>query len=249
MAHVRNAPSRGSRPIAPPQWSIDDGDDISTSRNADFVMATGVLADSHCYASPDLLPGQSLELDSTTLSIVSDATVPTVNGDDSGSVLDLISAREIVVEAIDASHLHAQAQNMRTGTMYGRGAAGSRVKIQTAIAEAQDGDTIQISPGHIYRDSTDGSGYLEGAMLAVYKSLTITNVPGRGRWKLAAPDVPYVDGRSGIVIWEPAQTYATTGGTDSSIVPISLHDFAITPSGGDVTLQINAAGFYRASGP
>lgn len=41
----------------------------------------------------------------------------------------------------------------------------------------------------------------------------------------------------------------TTGGTDSSIVPISLHDFAITPSGGDVTLQINAAGFYRASGP
>lgn len=216
MAHVRNAPSRGSRPIAPPQWSIDDGDNISTSRNADLVMATGVLADSHCYASPDLLPGQTLELSGTTLSIVSDATVPTVNGDDGGSVLDLISAREIVVEAIDASHLHAQAQNMRTGTMYGRGAAGYRNKIQSAVLDAQDGDTIQISPGHIYRDSTDGSGYLEGGMLHVYKSLTITNIPGRGRWQLAPPAVPYVDGRSGIIIREPAQCYADSGDTSTA---------------------------------
>lgn len=39
----------------------------------------------------------------------------------------------------------------------------------------------------------------------------------------------------------------TTGGTDSSIVPMTCHDFAITPSGSDITAQINAAGFYRAS--
>lgn len=39
----------------------------------------------------------------------------------------------------------------------------------------------------------------------------------------------------------------TTGGTDSAIVPLTLHDFAITPDGSDVTAVINAAGFYRAS--
>ena len=39
----------------------------------------------------------------------------------------------------------------------------------------------------------------------------------------------------------------TTGGTDASIVPLTCHDFAITPSGSDITAQINAAGFYRAS--
>lgn len=39
----------------------------------------------------------------------------------------------------------------------------------------------------------------------------------------------------------------TTGGTDSSIVPMTCHDFAITPSGSDITAQINAAGFFRAS--
>ena len=39
----------------------------------------------------------------------------------------------------------------------------------------------------------------------------------------------------------------TTGGTDSSIEPMTLHDFAVTPDGSDITAQIAAAGFYRAS--
>lgn len=39
----------------------------------------------------------------------------------------------------------------------------------------------------------------------------------------------------------------TTGGTDSDIIPISKHDFAVTPAGGDVTAQFNAAGIFRAS--
>lgn len=39
----------------------------------------------------------------------------------------------------------------------------------------------------------------------------------------------------------------TTGGADSAIVPLTLHDFAVTPDGSDITAQVNAAGFYRAS--
>lgn len=39
----------------------------------------------------------------------------------------------------------------------------------------------------------------------------------------------------------------TTGGTDSSIIPLTLHDFTVTPDGSDITAQIAAAGFYRAS--
>ncbi len=38
-----------------------------------------------------------------------------------------------------------------------------------------------------------------------------------------------------------------TAGTDANIVPGTLHDFAITPDGSDITAQIAAAGFYRAS--
>lgn len=39
----------------------------------------------------------------------------------------------------------------------------------------------------------------------------------------------------------------TTGGTDANIVPCTWHDFAITPDGSDITAQIAATGFYRAS--
>lgn len=40
---------------------------------------------------------------------------------------------------------------------------------------------------------------------------------------------------------------ATASPTNAQLVPLTLHDFAVTPSGGDVTAQIAAAGFYRAS--
>ena len=39
----------------------------------------------------------------------------------------------------------------------------------------------------------------------------------------------------------------TTGGTDANIIPLTCHDFAVTPDGSDIVLQINAAGFFRAS--
>lgn len=39
----------------------------------------------------------------------------------------------------------------------------------------------------------------------------------------------------------------TTGGADSAIVPLTCHDFALTPDGSDITAVIAAAGFFRAS--
>lgn len=39
----------------------------------------------------------------------------------------------------------------------------------------------------------------------------------------------------------------STGGADTAIVPMTLHDFAVTPDGSDITAQIAAAGFFRAS--
>jgi hypothetical protein len=39
----------------------------------------------------------------------------------------------------------------------------------------------------------------------------------------------------------------TTTGTDTTLVPLTAHDFSITPDGSDVTAQIAASGFFRAS--
>lgn len=39
----------------------------------------------------------------------------------------------------------------------------------------------------------------------------------------------------------------TAAGTDANIIPLTLHDFVVTPDGSDITAQIAAAGFFRAS--
>ena len=39
----------------------------------------------------------------------------------------------------------------------------------------------------------------------------------------------------------------TTTGTDANVVPCTQHDFVVTPDGSDITAQIAAAGFFRAS--
>lgn len=39
----------------------------------------------------------------------------------------------------------------------------------------------------------------------------------------------------------------TTGGTDANVVPLTQHDFSVTPDGSDITAQIASAGFARAS--
>jgi len=38
----------------------------------------------------------------------------------------------------------------------------------------------------------------------------------------------------------------TTVGADTAVVVMTNHDFAVTPSGGDITAQLAATGFYRA---
>lgn len=38
-----------------------------------------------------------------------------------------------------------------------------------------------------------------------------------------------------------------TPGADSTAIPISQHDFSVTPDGSDITAQINSSGFYQAS--
>lgn len=52
------------------------------------------------------------------------------------------------------------------------------------------------------------------------------------------------DGWSDIVIGYDSDT---TTGTDANIEPLTQHDFAVTPDGSDITAQIAAAGFFRAS--
>lgn len=52
------------------------------------------------------------------------------------------------------------------------------------------------------------------------------------------------DGWNDVVI---AYDSDTTVGTDAGLVPCTLHDFVVVPDGSDITVQVAAAGFFRAS--
>jgi hypothetical protein len=193
------APAPSPAPAPPPAtslvaWQIPDAGTLSTAAGRIETLAT-VPAGAVAYASPDLLPGQRLSLAGGTLSLVNDATVPAAD-----------RRRATVIEVMDSEQ--ATAKILRTGELFGAGQPGAYAHIQFAMDRMQDGDILEISPGAIWVGNGDGSQYLEAAMFHVWKSCTIRNMPGRGRWRLAPSTVAYADGWGGIVIREPNQSYS-----------------------------------------
>lgn len=55
------------------------------------------------------------------------------------------------------------------------------------------------------------------------------------------------DGTGAIAKFVTGYDSDSTGGTDANIIPLTQHDFAITPDGSDVTAQIDSGGIFRAT--
>lgn len=47
--------------------------------------------------------------------------------------------------------------------------------------------------------------------------------------------------------WSKLVVFLDEGGTDATRIPLTSHDFAVTPDGSDITVQFAAAGFFRAA--
>lgn len=79
--------------------------------------------------------------------------------------------------------------------------------------------------------------------------ITVTYDDTNDRVDVDIPDQTWTavaagDGWNDLVIGYDSDT---TGGTDANILPMTLHDFVVTPDGSDITVQFNAAGFFRAA--
>lgn len=196
-------------------WQFVDGATISAGVSSSVTLALNVATGASCYASPDLLPGMSLSLASGTLSLVGDSTVPTVNGDSPGSLVDLVSGRDIVIEVMDSPI--ATIHNRTKGTTYGKNHNGTTW--YACLDAASDGDLIEISPGAINATEADCNNYfssLDNSGMVVTRQVTIREIPGRGRWRLFPAGASISASRSGITIFEPAavggrKTYSISG--------------------------------------
>ena len=92
------------------------------------------------------------------------------------------------------------------------------------------------------------SGYARKTLTDA-SSITITTDDNTDRVDVDFPDQTWTavaagDGWSKLVICYDSDT---TAGTDANIIPLTAHDFVLTPDGSDITAQLAAAGFFRAS--
>lgn len=119
----------------------------------------------------------------------------------------------------------------------------------TTDASFRDFDTLsQCLPGAGGSAEATNSGYAR-------KTLTDTDVVAfapddvNDRVDIDIPDQTWTAVAAGSVWTDLIIGYDndSAAGTDANIVPLTLHDFAVTPDGSDITAQIAAAGFFRAS--
>lgn len=103
-------------------------------------------------------------------------------------------------------------------------------------------DITALVSGATNEQTTMGRKTLTDADLAALPAPDDTN----DRYEISLPNVtwtaPTGNPISKVVI---AYDSDTTGGTDANIIPLTMHDFVMTPSGANI--QITGGVFYRAS--
>ncbi len=121
------------------------------------------------------------------------------------------------------------------------------VPIETAGLEADatliDVDTLSaLLAGTTNEQTTMGRKTLTDADLAALPAPDDTN----DRYSLNLPSVTWT-AASGNAISKLAVCYDsdTTGGTDANIIPLTMFDFVMTPTGADITMT--GGEFFRAS--
>lgn len=110
--------------------------------------------------------------------------------------------------------------------------------LDTVALVLADGDTAEVTNTNYARIDLSDSDLA-----------TFSPDDANDRTDLDIPDQSWTGVASGDAWTDAVISYEPDGGSpaDANKIPISLHDFAVTPDGSDINLQVAAAGFYRAA--
>lgn len=111
---------------------------------------------------------------------------------------------------------------------------------QETAATMKDYDTVALCLAGTPNEATDASYARKTAITG-----TVTVDDTNDRVDVDMPDQTWT-ALAGTAIVSAVIAYQESA-ADSGRVPLVNLDFAVTPDGSDVTMQLNAAGFYRAS--
>lgn len=115
-------------------------------------------------------------------------------------------------------------------------------------ATVRDYDTVAQIEADAAAAEVTNSGY---ARKTIDQSggITVTYDDTNDRVDVDIPDQTFTAVAAGSAWTDISVNYDSdsTGGTDANQIPVSWHDFAITPDGSDITVQVAAAGIWRSS--
>lgn len=125
------------------------------------------------------------------------------------------------------------------------------VPIETSGIEADDtlnnyDDLASLLAASNNEQTTMGRKYLTSS------DVTITIDDTNNRVDIDISDITWT-GATGNAISALLICYIPDGNVsggvsaDSAVIPLTKHDFVVTPDGSDITAQVNAAGFFRAA--
>ena len=124
------------------------------------------------------------------------------------------------------------------------------VAINTTATDAtlRDLDTLAAIEADANTAEVTNTGYAR-KVLTDAGGITVTVDDTNDRVDVDIPDQTWTAVSAGTAWTDLVICYDsdTAAGTDANIVPLTLHDFAVTPDGSDLTAQISASGFFRAS--
>lgn len=128
-------------------------------------------------------------------------------------------------------------------------AAVLRVFVIDANGETDDnirGADTMAAVFALLANEVTNSGYANKSLDET--NITITVDDGNDRVDLDIDDQTWATVVAGDDWTDIIIAYDADGAdNDANTIPLSLHDFPVTPDGSDITAQIDAAGFFRAS--
>ena len=123
------------------------------------------------------------------------------------------------------------------------------IVFNTAATDAvlKDLDTVAAIEADASTAEVTNTNYARKVLTAADVTITIDDTNDRvdvdltdQTWTAVAAGTAWTDV---CIAYDPDNT----AGTDSDLIPLTWHDFSVTPDGSDITAVINTAGFYRAS--
>lgn len=118
------------------------------------------------------------------------------------------------------------------------------LKANEAEATLRDRDELQAMLAETGTTEADFTNYARKTGLTG----TITVDDANDRVDIDIPDQTWTSAGNGTnnTLTKAVVAYENAA-ADNTRIPLTHHDFALTTDGSDVTLQVNSAGFYRAS--